>query len=108
MQLQAFLRFFVQISITEVSFLKQILDREVENETDDDSKNPENLKNIWKHALKREAVHQLILNKVNTGIAEIKEQIPEIFDRDEVFEEMLFESSHQSRDIKNQVTFRLK
>lgn len=32
----------------------------------------------------------------------------EIFEKDETFEEMLFEISDQSRDIKNQVTFRLK
>lgn len=32
----------------------------------------------------------------------------EIFEKDETFEETLFEISDQSRDIKNQVTFRLK
>jgi len=32
----------------------------------------------------------------------------EVFEKDETFEEMLFEISDQSRDIKNQVTFRLK
>lgn len=32
----------------------------------------------------------------------------EIFTKDEIFEEMLFEVSSQSRDIKNQVTFKLK
>lgn len=93
MQLQAFFRFFVQISITEVSFLKQILDREAEN-LQENSVDPENIQKMWKHALKREAIHQLILNKVNIPIAEIKDELPEIFNEDEVFEKMLFETSH--------------
>lgn len=107
----AFLRFFAEICLVEVPFLKQIYNRKdevAEKNHHIQNHNSKEIKKLWAQALKREAVHLLILNKVNTGIRQLKEQMSEIFEKDETFEEMLFEISDQSRDIKNQVTFRLK
>lgn len=111
LQLMAFLRFFAEICLVEVPFLKQIYNRKdevAEKNHHIQNHNSKEIKKLWAQALKREAVHLLILNKVNTGIRQLKEQMSEIFEKDETFEEMLFEISDQSRDIKNQVTFRLK
>ena len=63
---------------------------------------------VWKHAIKKEAVHLLLLNKVNTSIGVLKETMIETLAKDEHFEEALFEVSEQSRDMKNQLTFKLK
>jgi hypothetical protein len=49
-----------------------------------------------------------MLNKVNSSIQALKESMIEIFPKDEEFENQLFKVSTQSRDIKGQVTFRLK
>jgi hypothetical protein len=57
--------------------------------------------------MRREAVHLLMLSKLNANIQSLKERGNELA-QDRVFEEMLFEVSAQSRDIKNQVTFKLK
>ena len=61
----AFLRFFAELCLIEVPFLKQIFNRK--DEVAEKTNSPE-IKKLWAHALKREAVHLLILNKVNTGI----------------------------------------
>mgnify|MGYP006099155717 CR=1 FL=1 len=42
-----------------------------------------------------------MLNRVNVSIQNLKKDMIEIFPKDEVFEDMLFEVSTQSRDIKN-------
>lgn len=49
-----------------------------------------------------------MLNKMNVGIQSLKQKMVEIFPKDDVFNEKLFEVSTQSRDMKNQVTFKLK
>jgi len=51
--------------------------------------------------LKREAVHLLLLNKYNSNIEILRESTLEVFAKDEVFEEQLFEVSSQSRDMRN-------
>lgn len=58
--------------------------------------------------MRNEAVHLLLLNKQNVGIEALKQAIGPILLQDEVFEQQLFQVSIQSRDIKNQVTFKLK
>ena len=65
-------------------------------------------KRIWENALKKEAVHLLLLNKFNVGIDKLRESMLELFKGDEVFESMLFDASDQGRDMRNQVTFKLK
>lgn len=67
----AFLRFFAEICLVEVPFLKQIYNQKDEvAEKNHHIQNPNSpeIKKLWAHALKKEAVHLLILNKVNTGI----------------------------------------
>ena len=107
LELLSFLRFFAQLSINEIAFLKQIFNRKSDTASE---KNVNNtiIESMWTKAVKREAAHLLLLNKVNTGIREIKETMSEMFRTDETFERMLFEVSDQQRDVKNQVTFRLK
>jgi hypothetical protein len=63
--------------------------------------NSEQTLKIWKHALQKEAVHLLLLNKVNTSIGVLKESMTETLRKDEFFEEALFSVSEQSRDIRN-------
>jgi hypothetical protein len=48
---------------------------------------------VWKHAVKKEAVHLLLLNKVNSNIGAIKENTIETLAKDEHFEQALFEVS---------------
>ena len=50
----------------------------------------------------------LMLNKVNTPIADLKQCMVGALVKDEVFQDVLFEVSDQGRDINNQVTFKLK
>lgn len=40
---------------------------------------------MWKDALKKEAVHLLMLNKVNTPIAELKKSMMATLVKDEIF-----------------------
>jgi hypothetical protein len=70
--------------------------------------NSEEIKEMWGKCMQREAVHLLMLQKVNVNIQALKEDMVEIFVKDEIFEKQLFEVSSQGRDIKNQVTFKLK
>jgi len=51
--------------------------------------------------MKKEAVHLLMLNKVNANIQVLKESSIELLAKDSTFEEALFEVSTQARDIKN-------
>jgi hypothetical protein len=51
--------------------------------------------------VKKEAVHTLLLNKVNTSIEGLKESMVETLLKDEVFQNCLFEVSVQSRDKNN-------
>ena len=53
-------------------------------------------------------MHLLLLNKQNVGIEALKQATGPILSADEAFENQLFEVSTQSRDIKNQMTFKLK
>tara|TARA_B110000285_G_C14837253_1_gene473675 strand:- start:177 stop:326 length:150 start_codon:yes stop_codon:yes gene_type:complete len=46
---------------------------------------------MWSQAMKKEAVHLLLLNKVNVNIQTLKEKMVEIFAKDNVFEDALFE-----------------
>ena len=113
-QLLFFLRFMIQVCVCEVSFLKQLYhSSNVKDEKPDNYKhikiqNEEMKKEIWEKAIKKEAVHLLLLNKFNVGIEKLRESMLEIFKKDENFEKALFDISTQSRDIKNQVTFKLK
>ena len=73
--LTIFLRFLIQLCICEISFLKQIFNRkEIKAEKQHHIKNDnsEEARALWKEALKKEAVHLLMLNKVNTPIADLK------------------------------------
>ena len=63
-QLIFFLRFLSQLCILEVSFLKQIYNRKDEK----DSRVIPEFKELWSKAVKKEAVHLLLLNKVNSNI----------------------------------------
>ena len=92
-----FLRFVVQLCICEVSFLKQVYQNKKEG-TDRQYKeikmqDTTEKKRIWENALKKEAVHLLLLNKFNVGIDKLRESMLEVFKGDEVFENMLFEAS---------------
>lgn len=62
---------------------------------------------MWSKVMKKEAVHVLMLNKINSNIQTIKEGSGDLTS-DKGFEDALFEISTTSRDIKNQVTFKLK
>ena len=84
--------------------MKQIYNRKDEK---DDRVRPE-FKQLWFKAVKKEAVHLLLLNKVNSSIQILKQSMIEIYPKDEEFEKQLFEVSTQGRDIKNQVTFKVK
>lgn len=90
--------------------MKQIYSRKDKDERQEENydKNKQFYRKIWTQAVKKEAVHLLMLNRVNVSIQNLKKDMIEIFPKDEVFEDMLFEVSTQSRDIKNQVTFKLK
>lgn len=55
--------------------------------------NSEKTLKLWRHAVKKEAVHLLLLNKVNTSIGVLKESMIEVLRKDEYFEEALFEVS---------------
>ena len=53
----------------------------------------------------------MVLNKVNSSIQTVKQGMKQSnghLIEDKTFEAMLMEVSHQSRDISNQMTFRLK
>lgn len=109
--LTIFLRFLIQLCICEVSFLKQIFNRkEIKAEKQHHIKNDnsEEARALWKDAIKKEAVHLLMLNKVNTSIADLKQCMAGALVKDETFQDVLFEVSDQGRDINNQVTFKLK
>ena len=91
--------------------MKQVYNRKEEKaEVKHHIQNPnsELMKSTWAKALRKEAVHLLLLSKVNTGIQVLKGSMVEVFAKDEVYEEQLFEVSTQSRDMRNQVTFTLK
>jgi hypothetical protein len=93
--------------VHEVAYLKQIYNQK-EEKAEQESKNSPTIKAMWSKAMKKEAVHLLLLNKVNVNIQTLKEKMVEIFAKDNVFEDALFEVTTQSRDMKNQVTFKLK
>ena len=88
MQLTLFLRFIVHLCVYEISFLKQIYDPIEEGEPDS---NPPKIISLWKQALRKEAVHLLMLNKVNVNIQTLKEKIIDILEDDQMFEDTLFE-----------------
>ena len=93
-----FLKLMIQTCICEVSFLKQLYTVKEDQQAFSDN-NFE--KSIWESAIKKEAVHLLLLNKFNVGIEELRSNMLEVFKKDERFENMLFEVSTQGRDIKN-------
>lgn len=66
------------------------------------------VREMWTKCMKREAVQLLMLHKVNVGIQTLKQEMSEVLAKDSVFEQQLFEVTSQGRDLKNQVTFRLK
>jgi hypothetical protein len=107
MQLILFLRLLAQLCVHEVAYLKQIYNQK-EEKAEQENKNPPEIKKMWSKAMKKEAVHLLLLNKVGVNIQTLKEKMVEIFAKDNLFEDALFEVTTQSRDIKNQVTFKLK
>jgi len=65
MQIVLFLRFMCQVCLHEVSFLKQVYNRKEDEST---RKNFNVIQKMWKTALRKEAVHILMLNKVNVSI----------------------------------------
>ena len=94
MQLIFFMRFLAQVCIHEVAFLKQIHSRKDDRiETVSSGHNNKEVRKLWAQAVKKEAVHLLLLNKVNVSIQSLKQDMIEIFPKDEIFEEMLFEVS---------------
>ena len=94
MQLIFFMRFLAQVCIHEVAFLKQIHNRKDDRiETVSSGHSNKEVRKLWAQAVKKEAVHLLLLNKVNVSIQSLKQDMIEIFPKDEVFEEMLFEVS---------------
>ena len=90
MQLILFLRFLAQLCVHEVAYLKQIYNQK-EEKAEQESKNSPEIKEMWSKAMKKEAVHLLLLNKVNVNIQTLKEKMVEIFAKDNVFEDALFE-----------------
>ena len=75
MHLTIFLRYMVYLCLCEISFLKQVFNRKdikAEKMGHAKSENSEEAKALWRNALKKEAVHLLMLNKVNTSIADLK------------------------------------
>ena len=96
LELISFLKLIIQICTCEVSFLKQLINRKDEKAQQQhhiQNKNSENVTKIWKLAVKKEAVHLLLLNKVNSSIGVLKESMIEVLAKDEHFEEALFEVS---------------
>lgn len=89
LELLSFLRFFAQVSINEVAFLKQIFNRKFDTDSEKNTNKVE-IEEMWTKAVRREATHLLLLTKVNTGIREIKEKMSEMFQTDQIFEKMLF------------------
>lgn len=76
--------------------MKQLINRKDEKAQQQhhiQNKNSENVTKIWKLAVKKEAVHLLLLNKVNSSIGVLKESMIEVLAKDEHFEEALFEVS---------------
>ena len=55
----------------ETSYLKQIYNRK-EDRAENETENKKEVKEIWSHAMMKEAVHLLMLNKVNASIQVIK------------------------------------
>ena len=107
-ELVYFLRLLIQICISEVTFMKQI-NAKNDGKVDLSVEIQNSIKGMWSNTMKKEAVHLLMLNKLNANIQVLKEsQSIEILAKDQVFEDALFEVSTQARDIKNQVTFKLK
>jgi hypothetical protein len=90
MQLILFLRLLAQLCVHEVAYLKQIYNQK-EEKAEQESKNSPAIKKMWSNAMKKEAVHLLLLNKVNVNIQSLKEKMVEIFAKDNVFEDALFE-----------------
>lgn len=108
LQLIFYLRLIAQLCLTEQSYLNQIY-REGKNNLQGAGK--DKIFEMWKRAMKKEAVHQLVLNKVNSSIQTVKQGMKSSLGHlveDKTFEAMLMEVSQQSRDISNQMTFRLK
>ena len=48
---------------------------------------------MWMQSMKKEAVHVLMLNKVNANIKTLKEKMMAAISKDENFEKALFEVS---------------
>ena len=92
LQLTFFLCFLAQLCVHESAYLKQIFNRK-EDKADTPAENHDSIKAMWTKAMKKEAVHLLMLNKNNVGIKTLKEDMLEIFQKDNIFEEMLFEVS---------------
>jgi len=65
MQLTLFLRLIAHLCVYEITFLKQVYNPVDEGEKD--SNQPEIIE-MWRQALRKEAVHLLMLNKVNVNI----------------------------------------
>lgn len=104
MHLAVFLRFVIYLCLCEISFLKQVFNRN-DNKNEEkhhgEIQNSEEVKTLWKDALKKEAVHLLMLNKVNTPIADLKKSMFGTLAKTKSFQDVLFEVSDQNRDINN-------
>ena len=77
-----FLRFLSQLCIHEAAYMKQLYSRKDEK----DQRVNEEFKALWTKVVKKESVHLLLLNKVNTSIQVLKQGMTEIFPNDEQFE----------------------
>ena len=53
---------------------------------------------MWKEALQKEAIHLLMLNKVNVNIQTLKENMMNILEDDPIYEDKLFEVTDQILD----------
>ena len=88
MHLTIFLRYMIYLCLCEISFLKQVYNRKdikAEKLHHIKNENSEEAKSLWKDALKKEAVHLLMLNKVSTPIADLKQSMLSTLVKDEVF-----------------------
>lgn len=66
-----FLCFLAQICMHESAYLKQIFNRK-EDKADIPAENLSNIKDMWTRAMRKEAVHLLMLNKNNVNIQTLK------------------------------------
>ena len=95
--LKHFLTLIIQICISETPYLKQLFIRKYEREGQKKfigaQSNSDEVKQLWRQAMKKEAVHLLMRARPNSAIADLKEHMNDFLNKDKIFEEVLFETS---------------